>query len=208
MMMKRKVISILLVLLLAGFLQTDNALAGNVFKFKGKSAEAFFFNEENCVSTFVDVFATKGQSQSPPGPWTRGTEAFVFIDQFDFCTETPLLSASGSALLDDSAFQINREISSASLSATINVWDYVSETSLDVVVNMAWTGTGDLSRENSHFHFSSPGCRFNGRFKGAFRPGEASGSVSIGGTNFTPDPTSSAFLTSTSNGSVEIGCGF
>ena len=207
-MIKRKVISIFLVLLLAGFLQTDNALAGNVLKFKGKSAEAFFFSEADCVGTFVFVFANKGQSQSPPGPWTRGTVADVFIDQFDFCNETLLLSAFGSALVDDSAFQINRDISSATLSATINVWDFVSETSFDVVVNMAWTGTGDLSRENSHSHFSSPGCRFNGRFKGSFRPGEASGSVSDGGTNFTPDPTSSAFLTSTSNGSIEIGCGF
>lgn len=208
-MKKRLLVALILALFAATSFLPRSASAGDNFKFSGNSADAFFSMTDNsgCVVTFVGVFANQGKFQSPPGPGSTSSFADMFIDQFDFCTETSLLSAFGSISLDNGAFEIDRSLTSATLNATIPVFDFISGTEFNVSVDLVWTGIGELSRGTFHSHFKSPGCIINERFNGSFRSGEASGTVSDGVTNFTPNPSEFANLSSTKSGSLFIGCG-
>jgi len=206
--MKKKIVfSLIIALLLVGVMRPAPVLAGDIFKFSGKNANAFFFSQEgDCVATFVGVFANDGKFQSPPGPPGTGQFADIFIDRFDFCTETSLISAFGSRMLDESQFSIDQKLNSASLNTSIEMFDFVSGTSFTVDVNLNWTGTGDLVRQSFSSKVQTPKCKFMERFRGSFRSAEASGVVTDGVTNFTPDPTSDASLGQTSSGSLVIGC--
>jgi hypothetical protein len=184
--------------------------AGGIDYFKSKGANALFSSTDpsGCIVTDVFVFAGEEVFQSPPGPRSAAPRASLFISQYDFCTGTQLLAADGFALLADSDLQVSSKLESATLNATVNVFDFVSGTSFDVFVDLTWTGIGPLSRQNSHSHFHSPGCTFNNHSNGTFRSAEASGSVSDGATNFTPEPSLGIDIFSVKGGSVTIGCGF
>ena len=115
--------------------------------------------------------------------------------------------ASGFAALTEPDFQLSgpgQRLESATLNTTIPVFDFVSFTSFDVTINLAWTATGPLTRDNGHFHSQGPGFIVNGNFNGLVRPAEASGSVSDGSTNFTPNPSNFAQIASVRSGTVFI----
>jgi len=198
-----------LALALATFSLPTTAWAASVFNFKGQSADAFFSSTDpsGCIFTDVFLFASEQTFQNPPGPGIPSSGTGLFISQFDSCTGTQLLAADGFASLAGPDFQVNRTLNSATLNATVNVFDFVSGASFDVDVNLTWTGAGPLARQNGHFHFQSPGCISNGSFSGTFRSATASGSVSDGATNFTPAPSVFASIGSARSGSVTVGCG-
>ena len=197
-----------LAIAMATFSQHTTASAGSVFHFKGKGADAFFstIDSSGCIFTDVFVFASEEIFQNPPGPRSASSGTFLFISQYDTCTNTLLLSADGFTSLGDPDFQATRKLNSATLIATVNVHDGVSDSFFDVFVDLAWTGTGPLNRQNGRFHFHSPGCTQNSHFNSTFRPAEASGSVSDGATNFTPDTSLGAGIFSAKNGDVVVGC--
>lgn len=199
---------VVLALALAAFSQHSSASAGGVFKFRGEGASAIFSSVDTsgCVWTDVYVNADEGIFQSPPGRGGASSGVGLFISQYDSCTGTQLLAAEGFASLGDPDFQVFGRLSSATLSATVNVYDYVSNTSFDIFIDLTWTGTGDVNRQSSHSHFDSPGCKFNSRFIGSFRPAVATGSVSDGLTNYTPDPSLGYDIYSAKSGEVFIGC--
>jgi hypothetical protein len=181
--------------------------AADSFRFKGQSADASFFHADGCIQTFVGVFASEGVFHSPPGPGDGQSGTNLFIDQFDTCAGTPILSAFGSAILDDAAFQPDQKLGSATLNAAIEVFDGVSGATFTANVNLNWTGVGNISRGKSHFHSQSPGCKINSKFNGTFRQAQAVGTVTIEATNFTPDASQFAGLQSVKTGDVISGCG-
>jgi len=195
-----------LALMLATFSQHTTASAGDHFKFSGRNAGAFFqASDGGCLEMFAGAFANDGKVQSPPGPGSTSSFADVFVEIFDVCNSVSIYSASGFSDLDDRAFQINRTLTSASLNATIPGGDSFGNP-VDISVDLVWIGTGDLSRGTFHSHSKSPGCVINSRFHGTFRPAQASGTVSVGDTNFTPNPTDNAGLGSAKSGDLFIGC--
>jgi len=205
-MNKRLFIALVLALTLVA-LAVTSTLAGDIIRFSGRFAEAFFFSTDGCIAVFVGVFANDGTFQAPPGPGSSSSGASIFISQFD-CNTGASFDAFGFAPLADPDFQVFGRLNSARLNTTIPV--FVLDSSVPVAnvdIDLTWTGTDGLSRGNSHTHFSSPNCTINSRFNGTFRSAEASGSVSIGARNFTPNPSEFAMLSSTRNGTVEIGCG-
>ena len=205
----KTMIKLLAVLALAAatFGQYTTASAGDIFHFKGRAADAFFSSSpDGCFFTDVFVFASEEIFQNPPGPAGTFSGTFLFISQYNVCEGTQLLAAEGFAQLGDPDFQITRKLTSATLSATVNVFDSVSGASFDVGVNLAWTGAGPLSRQNGNSHFHSPGCSSNSHFNSTFRPAGASGSVSDGATNFTPDTSLGASIFSARSGDVVVGC--
>jgi len=212
-MNKRLFIALVLALTLVA-LAVTSTLAGDIIRFSGRFAEAFFFSTDGCIAVFVGVFANDGTFQAPPGPGSSSSGAGIFINEFNFCTGSSVFF-SGFATLADADFRVSRDLTSATLNTTIPVEVFVCDefgctfVGTDVVdVDQTWTGTGTLSRGNSHFHSSSPNCIVNGHSNGSSRPAEASGSVTIAATDFTPNPTDSAFLSSTKDGTVQIGCEF
>ncbi len=162
-----------------------HAASGTTFvsRFHGLSAQADFDNlsPDGCIDTFVfvDGFQNTFNKQTISG-------ADVFIGQFDSCTNTQLLGASG--FTDNPNFQIDKKLLSASLSATISVTDFVSGSTFNVAVSVAWTSTSAIGHEIQTFHFHTKGFTENGHFNADFRDANASGTVSDETTNFTPSP--------------------
>ncbi len=155
-----------------------------VFRFHGLSVMATFvsFSSDGCIGTaaFVDG------SQSG-----KNSEADIVIIQEDICTITPLLEAAGFTF--NPTFKSDNDLLSASLSATISVFDVVSQSTFNVSVNLTWTSTGAITRENSSFHFHTKVLTENGHANADFRDSVASGTVSDAMTaNFTPSPSVSA----------------
>jgi hypothetical protein len=176
------------------------------FSFKGQFAEALFSSTDpsGCVVTEVFVAADDGRVKTGPGMPEVESVAFIFISQFDVCTQTQLLAADGFAVLAPDAFQIDRQLTAATLTATIEVFDFVSGTSFPVEVNVSWTGFGDTFSVKDRFHLKAPGFKVNSRFDGTFRDATASGTVTDGTTNFTPEPAVFADMGSVKQGEVDI----
>lgn len=214
-------------LVIALFILPRTAWAGEVFHFMGQSADAFFSSVSPpacdcnvaagpgkpvtpaCIFTEVSVFATEQKFQSPPGPGGSSSSAGMFILEYD-CTFTTLLIADCffDVSLADQEFLVGQNLESATLRTKLSCFDYVSSSSFNVNVDLAWTGTGDLSRNNSHFHNSFPGCTFNSQSNGTFRPAEASGTVLSDSMNFTPDTALYADISSSKYGDVVAACNF
>ena len=165
------------------------------FTFHGLTAFAEFdtYSPNGCVETFVYVDGTHSHN------YTVGD---VFIGQFDYCTQTLLLSAFGSA--SNPNFQIDKKLGSASLNTTIPVTDYVSGNTFNVSISVTWTAIDALMHENGSFHFHSKGFIDNSHFNAGFRDANASGTVSDGTTNYTPDSALYAQLASMKSGDVFI----
>ena len=202
-------LTIAFALALATFSQHTAASAGGVFKARGKGASANFSSVDTSGCVFTDVFVNpnEGFFQSPPGPGSASSGVLLAISQYDACAGVQLLAAEGFAPLGDPDFQVFGNLQSATLTATVNVFDFVTGTSFDVFVDLTWTGTANfVNREKGHSHIDFPGCKINTRFDLVFRPAVATGSISDGSTNYTPEPSFGHDIFKAKNMDVVIGC--
>jgi hypothetical protein len=176
-------------LLLMVFGPSTSASAADIVKSKGFGGEFYFSTVDatGCILTDVTIYARDAVSQNPPGPGEPESWAFLYISQYDYCAGTELLYIEGMTLLAKPDFQVSKQLSSATLNTTINVYDYVSGANFDVAIDLTATGSGPLVRQNSRYHYHSPGCHVNSRLNGGNRQAEVSGTVSYGETNFTPE---------------------
>ena len=206
--MKKLSVAFVLALSLAAFLMPGPASAGDIFRFRGEGASAIFSSsdESGCIWTDVYVNPNEGVFQSPPGKGSASSSVYMYITQYDYCTSTPLIAAEGWAPLAASDFQVFGNLSSATLTATVSLFDYVSGTWFDVYVDLTWNGTYSVIRQSSSTHYNSPGCKFKQRFTGSFRPAEATGTVSDGVINYTPNPSWGYDIYNARSGEIFIGC--
>jgi hypothetical protein len=170
------------------------------FGFKAEFAQARFLSIDpsGCVVTDVFVFVIDGRIKAVGGP-VFAPEAFVSIVQRDVCANINLVVDEGVADLAPDAFEVNGQLRTATLNTTIDL-----DEEGPVEVSVTWTGTGTAVRETRHFHLKMPGFKVNSHFNGLTREATASGTVSDGTTNFTPEPAVSAELASVRQGQVEI----
>jgi hypothetical protein len=199
-----------LALALAVFGQHTTASAGggtNNGHFKDLGADAYFQGTDpsRCIVTEVLLFASQHYFQSPPGPGI--SEPFVSLDifQIDVCTGTQLFQASGGTTTSID-LQVDKKMDWVTLSAVVPVFEGVSQTFMDMHVELAWTAVGPRTHQNHHEHFKSPGCHMMFRSNGVFRSAEASGSISNGITNYAPETALVADIFSTKSGNVFVGC--
>jgi len=172
-------------------------------KFQGRTAQAEFSSTQGCIETVVYVLATDGRVKTDPGGPEAASGAESYIFQSDTCTQTQLRAAYGFAVLAPDEFQIDERFTAATLTATIEVFDDVSGTSMPVAISVRWTGYGDTFSQDDRFHVKEPGLKVNFHLDGTFRQATASGIVSDGTTNLTPEP---ALLTgNTRLGSIKVG---
>jgi hypothetical protein len=201
---------VVLILMLASFGQYATASAGggtNNGHFRDLGSDAYFRTTDpaGCIVTDISIFASQHYFQSPPGPGSEGPFASVSIFQQNVCTGILLLNAGG-ATTTDFDFQVDKKLNSATLNATVHVYDGVSPSEFDIFLDLTWTGFGPTSRQTDHFHSNFPGCKTKFRSNGLFRSAEASGSVSDGVTNFTPDAALVANIFRTKSGNLVVGC--
>jgi hypothetical protein len=198
-----------LMIALATFMEHSSVSANEIFKFRGESVNAFFTNTYGCIETSVFVAATQGASQSPPGPGSPVSQVVLFISQFDLCAGERLVSAESVSTVPEADFQVAKKLEQATLNTTVTVTDFASDSpaTFDVFIDLTWTGIGSLSRQSNNSHFITPlGCIINNRFHGISRTAEATGSVSDGTMNYTPQPSTEAFILSANTGTAIIGC--
>jgi hypothetical protein len=200
---------VVLMLVLAAFAEPSTASAGGGLglSFKGPSAIASFTNVSGCLLTESFVIASEFDHRDARGPATTTSFASVTVSQFDLCAETQVLYAYGTASpLAPGGLQISNQLDSARLITTVSVFDEISGTTFDVSVDLHWTATGPLSRQQTTTHLHTPGCISNSHMQSRSSPAEATGTISDGLTNFTPETSISASLDSVKSGTVVIGC--
>jgi hypothetical protein len=182
-------------------------------RFTDETAFAQFssLDPSGCVATTVIVAAGKFFSHLRPAPDQplgkpdQVRQAGVLVAKFDSCTDTLLLDARGTKLVDQKTFEVSSQLTSAKLTTSFNVHDFVSNSNFDVSVDVTWSDAGPLvsSRDNIHFDFGS-GCKGVTHFSDLSRLANVSGTVSDGATNFTPEATQGV-LDSGKEGQVLLG---
>lgn len=198
----------ILSLALAALGQPTSASAVSMFKFKGLSANTSFdsVDASGCILSRLDVFTTEAMIQSPPGRRAPQSSTAIFLSQYDLCTDMLLLAAEGVKDLAEPDLQISSRLDSATLNTTITMFDTLTGDTFDLSVDLSWLGVGPTSRQHSSFRFGDKVCRFTSRFKGTFRGAVATGTVTDGVTNFTPQNSFAGELISSNSRDMSIGC--
>lgn len=198
----------LLIILLTVFGASSIAFAADVFHFKGETAEASFYTSDAtyCIVTSIYLYANNGRSQDPPGRPQPSSYAYVSVHQYDICNAyQPLFSGSGYSIPIQGSFNARPTLDQASLSATIQIYDYVSASYRNVSIDVVWTGGDSTSQGRFVSRSEAPGYRFMSRSTGTYRAGEAAGTISIGTGNLTNgQPAYYAALNSSKSGSVTV----
>jgi hypothetical protein len=179
------------------------AAATDVFRFKGQSALAFFesVDETGCVYTFVAVGGSADQRREGSEA-TASSWAFVSVDQYDSCTNTFVFSAYNEAR--DARVDINSALTTGSVVATIDLYDYRTGVTTTMAVDVAWTGTGDVFRSTWRESTDGPTIKHIFSGKGTSRVSTAMGSISDGATEYLSGPSTDAALRKLTSGELII----
>jgi hypothetical protein len=179
------------------------ARAANLLRFqiKDRAANASFSSVDpsGCVETFVFVFGSNETVKEGPGKPSTGPLAFVQLTQFDFCNNT-LGEFFGFA--EDAVFEVSRKLDQAHLKATVP--GFLDETGVEApaVVDLTWTGAGELFSQTDRSRVKFPGSMLTQWFKGTFRPAQVSGTVTVGKQNLANVPVDALIIRAT-QGSLE-----
>lgn len=175
-------------------------------RLKGLSAFAFFSSTDpsGCISTSVVVAANDNEVSSGPGRPEGESTASVNLSRVDQCTGTLLLAANGDVALAPDDFQIDKQLDGAMLNSTVELSESMSGSPLTVELNLTWTGQGPTTTNKQRVQVKMPGFLVNSRIFGASRDATATGTVSDGTTNFTPEPATFASLVSAKSGTLII----
>ncbi len=71
------------------------------------------------------------------------------------------------------------------------------------MVDLSWTGAGDLITESDRYRLKLPGVMTTQWFKGTYRPAQVSGTVMVGDRNLADDPLDALIIRAT-QGSFEV----
>lgn len=172
------------------------------FQIKDRAANASFSSVDpsGCVETFVFVFGSNETVKDGPGKPAAGPLAVVQLSQFDFCNNT---LGEFFGIAEDAAFEVSRKLDQARLKATVP--GFLDETGAEApaVVDLTWTGAGELFSETDRTRLKFPGSMLTQWFKGTFRPAQVSGSVTVGKQNLAVDPVDALIIRAT-QGSFEV----
>jgi hypothetical protein len=169
----------------------------------GSEAHASFSSESGGVQTFTFVDA-HDESFSGPGGSFEGSFVFIDITQFDPGTNVTR-SFVGDAELAPNQFQVSGDLSLATLDAEVTVCERRGTECLDLTVDITWSGTGQTRTASGKSKTSINGCRIHSTFSNPFRDATATGTVSDGTTNYTPDPSDFATISTFSSQDTFIG---
>lgn len=187
-----------------------NILKGKAFpsarpvKISGSSSSAgasFFNTAANGVETSTFVSASDFTFTDPIGTF-EGSEVYVDIFQFDPGNprnpkDDKFREFFGFAELTPVQFQVIGNLDSASLSAAVNVCEFVFEVPsrgrkpppaprcFDVDLNLNRGGAGDVSTFSGKSIFRFDGCRVHSTFSDSFRSADVGGTIIGDSTDFT-----------------------
>ena len=172
---------------------------------KSSVATANFFLSEGCVRTGTQVSLLDWQGTDNESGHVVEKEAYVYVGSFDVCTPRNYFFGNGGVDLSPEQFAIDEKAGTARLTATIPVFDQVSLTVVDVNVDLTWIATGPPVGGPLVTIFTYPdGSKFISHGNGNRWDAIASGTVSAGGVNFTPNPDEGAQIDVGSGGFIVI----
>ena len=150
--------------------------------FNGNTALVNFFlaSPDGCVQTGGFLEVTQNVTHDPPDPAVSGNTVFVSLFQNNFCTQNTL---DGFGQASGVSFQADKDLTTASLNATIPVFDFVSGNTFTLIVNLTWQGVGAVSKMVDSNHFRTQGTIINTHFSGTNRAANVSGTLGFGAAN-------------------------
>jgi hypothetical protein len=184
----------------------------SIFTYTGTNATADFYSTDpsGCLTTYISIFAGKELRHTPPGPVNRGAGAQIYIDQFNFCDLTEAIGV-GFTPVSPAEFRVEGSTASSHLNASLDtviaitaLGGYTAPSFNQVAVHLNWTSIVVVDDIQTHGHFRTPGYVVNTHFASSFRFAAASGVISTGATNLTPDPSPNAYISATHTGMVEV----
>ena len=199
-----KVVAVL-AMLLVSFSQPIAALAAESIQYSGMGADAYFSDTDGCINTDTFVQGLDFQYKKPSGE--PQSYVFLTVSQYNSCTGESILYVEAFGWVSESDFQVSPKQDTATLTATVTGYDWVSQSNVELSVDLTWTAEGPVTRMKTSNHYKFPGCHIHEKFTQLTRTAVASGSVSDGEMNFTSEPSSSASVWEFKSGSVEVGCG-
>jgi hypothetical protein len=179
---------------------TANA-AATTTHVRDKGTFALFVSTNGDIQTITQVFTSslRENSSGSGGPTTSPVTS-VLVLQVNTATQQVLLNTLGST--SDHVLDIAHDLSSASVQATVEMFDVVNETIFSVAVDVSWASTGEPVTEHSVIRFSESGIRVTAVFKGTQQAAVASGTVTGLSMNFTPTPSDTAQIQDNKTDSV------
>jgi hypothetical protein len=177
--------------------------------FHGYGADAIFRSVEAGQVIDVDVSLVTGRGV-PLGASADLLEQYplplvvVTIVRSDETTGDESFNAAGIKSLEPSEFTLDQaRLSSASVDATLDVYDSVSESTFEVDLDVVWEAWGrySVSRGGSTVP-SEQVVRAVPEKVREFMT--AAGTVTLGGTNLTPEPTNGGYIMKTNQVSITI----
>jgi hypothetical protein len=102
---------------------------------------------------------------------------YISIYQYGPDVFTPLLDASGE--IPDTAFSIDKKLTTATLTGTFTVYDWISMGELDVTINIEWTSIGSRMKYSDNWRSKSEYSIENGHMRDVSKDAVAVGSTSI-----------------------------
>lgn len=158
---------------------------------------AFFHSvdDSGCIDTRVSIETGVDFLQS------------ISVVQYDLCEGLTIFDGYGNKPLDKSETHYTGNLGSTTLKTNVQVTDFQRSLTLNLWVDVTWTGVGEINEYHDHRKYSpSPGCDVNFHVWGKYRSARVSGTVSDGTTNLTPEPTTSADMWFTKTILTSHGC--
>jgi len=181
----------------AALLAASATLAKNlVLAIQGANNSADFTSVDasRCVTTTVHIESgeevIRDPSADPPNVSTVG--AYVVITQADSCSN---VTSAWQGFSEDVRYEFDRQLTQATLVGTMQACD--PDTGANCVaftINLVWNGYGSDAPVKAHYRTVSGCFILITHIKADLRSATATGSISDGTTNYTPNPSDSAFF--------------
>ena len=175
-------------------------------KFKGSAVVAYFsFSNDSCMYGGASIFANNGTTHNTDTGHSSASAVTVFVFAADYCTGQVLVDAYGTADLGSDQLVVDNRLATATLRATVPVFDYNSQGVVEVTIDLTWSATSGPSSSKVNSQQTYPdGSKMMYRSQGTSRSASASGTVSAVNLNLTPVPTLAASINAAKTGEVSL----
>ena len=132
------------------------------------------------VTTSVSVNPYHVTWKYEKGKPNTATMLSISIVQYQFEPEflfTPIIDET--VEIPDTAFSIDKKLTTATLDVTVNVFNIESNSNVDVTINLDWTSIGSVMKFSDNWHSKSDYSITNGHYSNVFREAMAVGSISM-----------------------------
>jgi hypothetical protein len=157
-----------------------------------------------CLEHFVFVSASDRIQKVSPGDSTPDVGIVVEVIQQNICTGVPLFIGEGTT--EHPNIDIAPQLKSATLTATLPVFDTVFTQSVSFTVHLVWTATGKPEKVNAKetFRDRELGIMIKNDTHSTQVPAIATGTVFGNGQNFTPEASDTATIAKQNDSSLTI----